>query len=322
MKKAIPLFLAVFFLLTGCRLFPFPGLGQSPEIKAGIKTLEGMLRQGDPRDLNLFEKNISSAAKIVLDLGEAALPVLKKALYDPKEDIRNFASGALFLIGGEKARDILKKAFDKTKNEFIQMQLCLTMASTGTPEDIGYLMKFLESGQDQNERAASAAFLSLVVLKPERMIRESSSGAGAGMDSEWKELFLLSLNTVTEASAQMKTAGREDKIILTLFQSGIPGTDQSPVLLETERERTWKLENKAWSFFQDDNREIYQFKGLSDVYKPPYIDFAIHINQAGTRALANVGVTFGSKAGHRYAFVLKHIKGQWKVVGMVLTGIS
>lgn len=324
-KKTIPLILVMIFLLTGCSYFSFLGLGQSPETKAGIKTLEGMVRQGDSKDLNALGRDIGPAAKIVLDLGESAIPTLKKALYDPKEDIRNFASEALFLIGGEKAKDVLKEAYDKTKNEFILMYLCLTMASTGTPEDIYFLMKILEAGNDKEDNtAATSAFLSLVVLKPDRMIKDIklNSGSGAGINSKWKELFLLSMNLGSQEPPQMTTAGSEDKIILTLFKFGIPGTDQSPVFLEAGKERTWKPENKVWSFFQDNNREIYHSQDVSDVYKPPYIEFETYIDKTGTRALVNVGVIFGKNAGSGYSFTLKMIKGEWKVVGMAFTWIS
>lgn len=329
MKKTVPLILAMLFLFTGCSYFSFLGLGQSPETKAGIKTLEGMIGQGNPKNLNAFDRDIRPSVKIVLDLGEAAIPTLKKALYDPREEVRNFASQALFFIGGEKARDTLREAGEKTKDDFIQMCLCLSMASTGTPADIDFLMKTLESGNDKDSRAATGAFLSLVVLKPERLIREiiSVSGTGTPMDlknkdSKWKELFLLSLDLTGADPPQMKAAEPEDKIILTLFTFGIPGTDQSLLFLEAGKERTWKLENKTWSFFQDDNREIYHSKDVSEVYKPPYIEFEIHINPAGTQALANVGVIFGKLAGHGYAFTLKNIKGEWKVAGMALTWMS
>ncbi len=324
MKKTIPIFLVALFLLTGCSYFSFLGLGQSPETKAGIKTLEGMVQQGDSKDLDALGRNMGSVAKIALDLGESAIPVLKKALYSPKEDIRNFASEALFLIGGEKARDTLKDAFDKTKTEFIQMHLCLSMASTGTQDDVYYLMKTLESGNDKDGKAAASAFLSLVVLKPDKMIKDIklNSGAGARIDSKWKELFLLSMNLGSREPPQMATAGPEDRIVLTLFKFGIPGTDQSPVFIEEGKERTWNLENKAWSYFQDDNREIYHSKGMSNIYKPPYIDFEIYINKAGTQAMANVGVIFGKLAGSGYFFTLKMVKGEWKVTGMALTWIS
>ncbi|MFA5903765.1 MAG: HEAT repeat domain-containing protein [Desulfobacula sp.] len=324
MKKTIPLILAMCFLLTGCSYFSFLGLGQSPETKAGIKMLEGMLRQGDSKDLNALGRDMGPAAKIALDLGEPAIPALEKALYDPKENIRNFASEALFLIGGEKARDTLKQAHDKTKNEFILMHQCLTMASTGSPEDVYFLMKTLEAGSDKGNKAAASAFLSLVVLKPDKMIKDINlnSGPGARIDPKWKELFLLSMDLGSREPPQMSTAGPEDKIIFTLFKFGIPGTDQSPVFLETGKERTWKLENKVWSFFQDDNREIYHSREISDIYNPPYIEFEIHTDKTGTRALVNVGVIFGKTAGSGYSFILKMIKGEWKVVGMALTWIS
>ncbi|OGR11809.1 MAG: hypothetical protein A2277_16455 [Desulfobacterales bacterium RIFOXYA12_FULL_46_15] len=324
-KKNIPLIIAMLFLLTGCSYFSFLGLGQSLETKAGIKMLEKMVQQGDPKELNTFGRDIGPAAKIVLDLGESAVPALKKALYDPKEDIRNFASEALFLIGGEKARDALKEAHDKTKNESVLIYLCLTMASTGTPEDVYFLMKTLEAGNDKtNDRAAASAFLSLVVLKPDRIIREIklNLGSGARMDSKWKALFLLSMDLGCQEPQQMTTAGPEDKIILTLFKFGIPGTDQSTVFLEAGKERTWKFENKLWSFFQDDNLEVYHSKEISYRYKPPYIEFETYIDKTGTRALVNVGVIFGKDAGSGYSFTLKMIKGEWKAVGMAFSWIS
>ncbi len=322
-KKTIPLVLAVLLLSSGCSFFSFLGLGQSPETKAGIKTLEKMIRQGNPKDLTAVDREILPITKIILDLGEAAIPTLKKALYDPRQDIRDFASAALFLIGGEKVRDTLKEAFDKTKNESIQMQLCLSMASTGTPDDVYFLMKTLESKNDKDSKAAVSAFLSLVVLKPDRMIKEIklNSGSGAKMDSKWKELFLLSLNLGSREPPQMKTAGPEDKIIFTLFKFGIPGTDQSPVFLEAGKERTWKSENKVWSYFQDDNAEIYHFKKVSDLYNPPYIDFETYINKAGTQSLVNVGLVFGKQIGSGYSFTLKMIKGEWKIVGMAFIWI-
>jgi hypothetical protein len=204
------------------------------------------------------------------------------------------------------------------------MYLCLTMASTGTPEDVYFLMKTLGAGNDKDNKAAASAFLSLVVLKPDKMIKDIklNSGAGAKIDLKWKELFLLSMNLGSQEPPQMATAGPEDKIILSLFKFGIPGTDQSPVFLEAGKERNWKLENKVWSFFQDDNREIYHSKDVSGVYKPPYIEFETYIDKTGTRALVNVGVIFGKTAGSGYSFTLKMMKSEWKVVGMALTWIS
>ena len=326
MKKIhISLLAALFVVTTGCSVMPYLGLGRFSETRSRIKTLEAMIRQGDPKDLGAFEgRQIHLPRRTVLDLGESAIPTLEKALDDPKSAIRDFALESLFLIGGEKARDVLKKAHEKTKDEKIKLFLCLSMASTGTPDDVDFLMETLASGNDKNSMAASAALLSLTVLKPEKMIEavQSNSEAGAGMDPTFRELFLLSLDLGGADTPQMGSAGPEDRVILTLFEFGIPGTGQSPVFLEEKKERTWKMENKSWSYFQDGNREIYKSGELLNAYNPPYIEFETHVNRDNTRALVRAGVIFGKLSGAGYSFVLKQVKGKWKVTGMMLDWMS
>jgi hypothetical protein len=325
MKKIyIPLLATLFFVTTGCSVLPYLGLGRFSETHSRIKALEAMIRQGDPKDLGAFEgRQIHLPRRTILDLGESAIPTLEKALDDPKPAIRDFSLEGLFLIGGEKARDVLKKAHEKTKDEKTKLFLCLSMASTGTPDDVDFLMETLASGNDNN-MAASAALLSLTVLKPEKMIEavQPDAKAGAGMDPIFRELFLLSLDLGGADTPQMGSAGPEDRVILTLFGFGIPGTGQSPVFLEEKKERTWKMENRSWSYFQDDNREIYRSGELLKSYNPPYIEFETYVNRDNTRALVRAGVIFGKLSGAGYSFVLKQVKGKWKVTGMMLDWIS
>ncbi|MDA8136243.1 MAG: HEAT repeat domain-containing protein [Desulfobacteraceae bacterium] len=316
---------ALFFVTTGCSVLPYLGLGRFSETRSRIKTLEAMIRQGDPKDLGGLEgRQIHLLRRTVLDLGESAIPTLEKALDDPKPAIRDFSLEGLFLIGGEKARDVLKKAHEKTKDEKTKLFLCLSMASTGTPDDVDFLMETLASGDDRNSMAASAALLSLTVLKPEKMIEavQPDAKAGAGMDPIFRELFLLSLDLGGAGTPQMKSAGPEDRVILTLFEFGIPGTGQSPVFLEEKKERTWKKENRSWSYFQDSNPEIYRSGELLTSYNPPYIEFETYVNRDNTRALVRAGVIFGKLSGAGYSFVLKQVKGKWKVTGMMLDWMS
>lgn len=324
-KIVIPLLAALFFVATGCSVLPYLGLGRFSETRSRIKALEAMIRQKDSKDLGDLEgNNIHLPWRTVLDLGESAIPTLAKALDDPKPAIRDFALEALFLIGGEKARDVLKKDHEKTTDEKTKLFLCLSMASTGTPEDVDFLMETLASGNDKNTMAASAALLSLTVLKPEKMIKavQPDAKAGAGMDPTFRELFLLSLDLGGADTPQMRSAGPEDRVILTLFEFGIPGTGQSPVFLEEKKERTWKMENRSWSYFQDSNPEIYHSGELLTSYHPPYIEFETYVNQDNTRALVRAGVIFGKLSGAGYSFVLKQVKGNWKVTGMMLNWMS
>ena len=324
-KIYIPLLAALFFVITGCSVLPYLGLGRFSETRSRIKILEAMIRQGDPKDLRSFEgRQIHLPQRTVLDLGESAVPTLEKALDDPKQALRDFALESLFFIGGEKARDVLKKDYEKTKDEKARLFLCLSMASTGTPDDVDFLMETLASGNDKNSMAASGALLSLTVLKPEKMIKavQSNAKAGAGMDPIFRELFLLSLDLGGADIPQMRSVGPEDQVILTLFEFGIPGTGQSPVFLEEKKERTWKMENKSWSYFQDSNPEIYHSGELLSSYNPPYIEFETYVNRDNTRALVRAGVIFGKLSGAGYSFVLKQVKGKWKVTGMMLNWMS
>ena len=104
------------------------------------------------------------------------------------------------------------------------------------------------------------------------------------------------------------------KIKFTLFEFGIPRTDESNIFDEKRLNRFWKKKNNCWV-----SEEII----INHQYPvAPDIDFNISISENKTKAIVNVGINFAPLNGSGYIFLLNKEQGAWKVKSIISAWVS
>jgi hypothetical protein len=260
-----------------------------------------------------WEDKIVSTAFL---MGEKAIPILEKSLSHRDEDKAFSAGRALAVIGGDRAVAVLRKKYEETGAIWIKSMLCFALGSTGKPEDVKYLLRSIE-GDDMSDEEVSiqSAAYSLGVLRAEEArgdlhrIMEKNSDT---FPSEAARMALQWMDREPWQTPQAVTAEGKDEVILALFRFGIPRTDEADAFVEKKAHRVWRRHDKSWSY-----RDC---SGVTE--KMPCIGFAVWMSTDGARALCSVGLVFDRLNASDYDFVLKKVEGEWRVVGVNLTGVS
>lgn len=262
---------------------------------------------------------------LVVEQGEALIPLLETRLQEADEDRRGLALYGISMIGGTAARDILKKeyerAIDVEEKAGLKGILCFVLASTKTEQDIDFLIDSLHGptltveGQVVGQAKETAA-LALGVLRVRRAIpsldacskfdKTISSGA-CRMAAGW-----IAGPQIT--TPQADSASETDQIILKVFRSGIPRIGESESYYDADGKRMWNHKGDQWIF--------------EPVAKPPAdldapsIRFDLIVSQDKQRAIVRVGLNFGVLNGSGYAYLLKKGSEGWEITGLLPTWIS
>jgi len=326
-KSGIILFIfLMLYLLTGCqsKVSNISSSAENPE----LEKLQSLLwPQNEDNLYTLIDlDSINPAIKIIFDTGESSIPMLKKALNDKTNIIRrHFAALGFTLIGGEKSKKILQNAYEQTNDKTINTYLCYTMASTGSDEDIEYLVENVKSSSGGGQGAATlAALLSLRVLKPAEILSMVSSyvkSENSTIFLEDAEMAATLLGISGAKTPQAEYAQGRDQIVLTLFRYGIPRVNESKTFIETSSKRIWMYSDGSWLFSTDQMRQSDTNESYLS-YEPPSIHFDVHVTPDKSKALATVGLIFGPKNGVGYSYILRSSSPGWKVVGLMLNWIS
>jgi hypothetical protein len=289
-----------------------PGVPQNP-----LDTIQKYLDSGADFSEEQPE-NFALLERAALEAGESAVPILKPALENSPDEMQRYGIAYLLtLAGGPRAKNILKAEYDRRPATALKTLLCFSMGSTGTQEDVAFLVETLRGDRSgHNWAPIEAAALTLGVLKPKNAIEPLSSCAQKDPKSRSSDAAREALNWMQNDRLvpQSPTAPTREKIILTLFQSGIPRTGLSREFLEPATSLCWIYSENTWRFQPAES--VTAVSGL------PLVLFNVFVTKDGNTSFVSVGLNFGLLNGKGYTYLLKKEKDHWKVVGILSTWIS
>jgi hypothetical protein len=228
---------------------------------------------------------------------------------------RTAALVALAYSGGDDAIATLESYRHPTNDDVRRALLCFALAGRGTGADRAALVRALRGAPIGDEwPPIEVAALSLGVLRAteatsalERVAATddgTSAADAAGEALRWLRQGPWRVELPADASD-------DDAVIRAAFSNGIPRTADAPAFYEAARGGAWTFEGSVWRF-----RRGPRAAGT------PALDFTVHRNARGTRALLSVGVSFGPKNGSGYDYLLVRDGGRWRVTGVMFTWVS
>ena len=289
-----------------------PGLSQDP-----LETLQQYLDSGAEFSEEPPE-NFARLERAALAAGESAIPILEPALKDSRDEMQRYGIAYLLtLVGGPNAKNILKAEYDRRPATAFKTLLCFSMGSTGTKEDIDFLVQALRGDRaGHNWAPVEAAALTLGVLKPKSAIEPLTACSKVDPKSRASKAALEALDWMqnNRLVPQSETAPEREKIILTIFQSGIPRTGESREFLEPEEGLCWVFSENTWRYQPAES--VPAVSGL------PHISFEVSVTSDGKKSFVQVGLNFGLLNGKGYTYLLRKEDNRWKVTGILSTWIS
>ncbi|HSS49968.1 MAG TPA: hypothetical protein VLX28_13615 [Thermoanaerobaculia bacterium] len=298
--------LAIGFLAILALAFLSLAQKSSPE----IQKLRSLIDKAD--DLSDALEEVPEAA---VDAGPEAIPVLREILARGPKDRGDIAAVALAYIGGETAVDLLWQRYKATKDPSSKALLAMAMSSTPlTAKKRAFLESCLKGEHfgDTWMPIVSAAF-SLGVLRAsesrealERTAKKTPESIASGAAKEalrWIAFGKWNL----EASSLAKI----EPPVAAVLRNGVPRTDEAERFSDSDRHLDWIREGATWRVQEADRQG-----GV------PSLSFDVHMSPDGMRALVSVGVTFGSKNGVGYNYVLRKAGAEWVVQSVFFAWIS
>ena len=265
--------------------------------------------------------------KLCLDIGEPSIPILADVLRDTLQArspsgaaVGSLAVKCLIYVGGPEVVRLFRKMYaesrDPSDKKAMRAVLCDAMQSTGSDQDIQFLIDSLEGplgGLDG--LAPTSATFALAVLKP-----QAAKAALKKRAEEYKPIVLEDVQYALEringlewGTPQAGLASPRDQVILTLFRFGIPHITLTHTFAELKTNRLWKRTGRTWSY---DESPVTKDESL------PAISFDVSITKDGERAMCSVGIYCGPTCGYGYDFILRRDKHGWWVVGLFPTWLS
>jgi hypothetical protein len=251
---------------------------------------------------------------LCMEAGESALPVLQEALNEEKAATRrHLALWGLAIIGGEKAKALIEEA-DRGKYALnTQEMLCFCMGSTGTPEDVRFLITSLK----KDHQVGGAAAYALAVLRAKEAAPALRAIVHAPNQS-WNYFQAATALRWIEEGPWTTSPGpgrnEKEKVIHAVMRHGLPGeVEEGRPQYEPERHVIWTLRGKTWQ----------QSLGLPS-FNPndPTIRFDVRLAKDRERAICSVTLSHGFGSSVGYDYVLRKRGGDWVVTGVALAWMS
>ena len=275
--------------------------GRSRQQKIALLLQPGQLKhfEDDP------EQMLTRLERAAIEAGEPAVPMLRRALFGRDRIRRNVAAEALAVIGGSQAVTALKKEYVAVKDLSIKSWLCFSMASTGSSADRQFLIQALQGPTIMPDgtpvwQPMESAAISLGLLRAKEAVptlealksREPGTipGGAASNSLQW-------IQSVPPQTPQAANASERDQILFTMFRSGIPRTDDSPIFQESNTGRIWRFQNASWKFLPPTKLRLPK--------QTPSITFDVYETVNRRHAIVSVGMTFGPLDGEGHDYFLK-----------------
>ena len=267
--------------------------------------------------------------KLCLEAGDKAIPVVSQSLSKILTDLPShptreagmageIGEDCLIRIGGPDVVGLFRKLYDQSKDEtakdVLRAALCWAMASTGSPEDIRFLIESLKGplGGPKGLAPRAAAY-GLVVLRPEsaRTALEARASEYENVREEVK-FALARIKGKPWITPEMDSVKDEDLVVLALLGFGIPHMRESDSFVEPKANRIWIFSNNTWRF------EPFEAQGPF----APGNTLEVFVTKDRKRAMVSVSITCGNACGYGYDFMLRKDEAGWRVVGLLPTWIS
>jgi hypothetical protein len=260
------------------------------------------------------DDRVRDVETLCVEAGELALPVLREALNHEKAATRrHLALWGLAIIGGEKAKALIEEADGGQYALNTQEMLCFCMGSTGTPDDIRFLIASLK----KDHRVGGAAAYALGVLRA----KEAAPALRAIVNAPTQPWNYFQASTALrwiEEGPRTTSPGpgrdEKEKIIHAVMRHGLPDEDEKGrPQYEPERHVIWTFRGQTWQ----------QSRGLPS-FNPndPTIRFDVRLAKDRERAICSVTLSRGLGSSVGYDYVLRKRGGDWGVTGVALTWMS
>ena len=259
---------------------------------------------------------------LVLEAGDTALPLLETQLERGSPDQQELAALGLGYLGGEEAVRLLSAAHSRLTDQgekdtsslpepFVREQLCRAMASTGSRDDVRFLIASLQSADSDVVRSATE---SLAVLRASQTLeaaaacveREEGRRPALAQGCEWaREL----IRGESHLSSTMSGGTSElDRIVSAVLASGVPieldGVGALSAGIRWNPSGRWQF---AFLEFPDRKAEV---------------QFRIYVTEDGRRSLVETNYSCGLLCGAGYESALLKDQGQWRVTSLRLSWLS
>jgi hypothetical protein len=248
-----------------------------------------------------------------IDAGPSAIPDLAKFLETaPDEDQRSNAISAAIYIGGETAVPIVRREYERTRNEVFRNEiaeaaLAEALTTVDNAENRKELIQFLKS---DNWNTARAAALGLGLFRAKEAIPALQAvprdhyppvSQAADLALQWIEHGYYAIETLPNEENR--------QVVSAVLRNGSPNfSEPGPETYVTDLSGGfWNYSSTGWRF---------------NVGLPPKqtgLSIGAFIGKERTRALVSVNLICGGLCGSGYNFVLRKEGEIWKVQLMVHT---
>jgi len=259
---------------------------------------------------------LSSFEKYAVSAGEEAIPLLAKTVNTfQKEETSHAAAYALALIGGTTARNILLKSYLENKDLVLKSYVCLAMASTGSKDDITFLMESLKGEEITDEGIPvmgpmeDAAF-ALGVLQARQATTLLSMRASGG-HSIAASSAAEALKWINRGRPYFVNEGRSEqaRIMATIFRFGIPRAEESRYFSDEHNSLLWEYGDDGWVLSPVGPTQIGD-------RKLPKVTWDIYVQEDQLHALVAVGLVFDKFSGSGFTYKLAKTTLGWKICGV------
>lgn len=279
-----------------------------------VKLLEKELLQGTEDTLqnsfDIFSK--AYVFKAVVEIGADSLPTLTKAL-SMKSPIKRMIGGiGLGILGDKEAIERINSEVNKANEDQLQYIYLMAIAGRGSSSDLSRVVKAVND--KENRKLSNMAAFALAMLRPDVIQKENIA-----LSKDLNDL--LELIPVRGQQTKFETDNPNNTLIAQLVSHGIPRMNERRLFIDTERNQTWRLQGDTW-YCSKGVEASRRNEEISMHYKTAHISFSTYISTDQTRALVDVGLTFGGLNGSGFFYSLIKNDGKWQINFMSQTWIS
>jgi len=283
----------------------------------GLEKVKSMAAAADFAPTALSFERQQEYLGALLGAGGDAVSHFTASLKSGNEREKFIAAHALAYLGGRQAVDALMEEVKAGTDVRIKCLLLFAMGSTGSPEDIGYLIESLKSGGAAGERwepmsyPKEQAAWTLGALgagqAKEQLAAMTKAGSAEGL-SIMAAGYALGWMDKPFAPLTLADGLENDKLIEALVEFGMAEMDLAAGFDDRARGMKITKDGKKW--------KIEKGSSGGDL---PVIQFSISAPKDGTAAVVDIAIWWSTSplVGSGYHYKLEKRDGQWRLSGVL-----
>lgn len=299
-----PHFLTIVLLILKISV-PTPVLAQEEGCAALIAHVSGGVRA------NPFERN-RTLQQAVFRADSTCVSALERAFGEVEHDRqRAQAADATALIGGRAAVDALLRLHDEARSDGLLANVVQAMGSTGSPEDIEFLIAAVEDDRT-DWRAKEDAVLTLGLLRA-REARGSLQAVASrrlGISSEAARI-IPTLDWPPCRTVLSDEISPTDAAIRTVLSCVAPPGGDDLVYCELDRSRSWRREAGRWYGRPVAGCDPHGIEERDEGFGSFIYDVQVAPDER--KARVEVGYVCGRRCGGGYVYTLSRDADEWIV---------